>query len=1093
MADEIWLDVLPSMAGFGADLVKGTAKASKEAGAKAGKTYSKSFGETSTGATDAALKELEASEKRASGLVAKSAGDMSKARNAQRDAAATALLAEQRLADAVAKFGEDSNQAQAASLRLESARDKAATASDKLEAAERALKSAQAGHKETVEQLTRAQGKSNDEVREAPGLWGKFTEKLGGAGEKLKGFADSAGGLATQLAGAVGGAALFGSAFTAGLEKEAGLDKLNARLAATPEQARVYGDAAGGLFANAYGENMEEVTTAVDAVVSSIGGMRDASQSDIEDVTAKALNLATAFDVDVQQAATTTGILMRTGLAKDADEAMDMITGSMNKMPAEMRAEVFPVMNEYSKHFAALGIDGETTMGMITAAAGDGAIGMDKMGDAVKEFTIRSTDMSKATSGAYEALGLDMGEMTNDILAGGDSAEQAMGKIIHGLQGIEDPGEQAAASLALFGTPLEDLGTDKIPDFLGMMDPMGDAFDSTKGSADALNTTLNENTSTSLETVKRSFGAMLNEGIAPLLEPLNGFLVWATETPGVLTAVAVALGVVAAAWAIVTLVASPWLAIGVGIALVIAGIVLAVQNWGAIMQWFGERWEAITGWVSERWEAMTGAVSSFWRTEVQPTLDTMGAAFKLLWDTYVKPHLDWIKGKWEEVSGALKSTYDATLKPLFDAFGSLIEGDLPGAFESGMEAIGGIWGTLGNIARKPVNFVINTVYNNGLRKAINSVADKLGLDKVKLPEWDEIPAFAKGGVAKPGWALVGEEGPELVNFDQPGRVYTAEETQNALGLSDAGLRAAAGDRPEEAMLPMGGWWDNIKAGAAKAWDTASGWVRGGLATAAGWVLNPIKDGLGALLPNNVWGDMGRGASAQTIDGVLDWIRGKDEADAAAGLAVYDGAMGAFHRPSRGPITSKFGPRWGSFHAGVDIAGGGPTYAALNGVVAKTGWNIVPGRTGLGILLNHADDFWTYYGHNPVGGIQVRPGQQVKAGQHIGYQGATGNVTGTHLHFETQRGRVGAAVNPMSYMYDQGGYLQPGVTQVLNKTGKPEPVLTPEQDKYLQAVADGRGAGNVVYEIHAADGQQARELVDELMFQRRRAARGGTPR
>lgn len=40
-------------------------------------------------------------------------------------------------------------------------------------------------------------------------------------------------------------------------------------------------------------------------------------------------------------------------------------------------------------------------------------------------------------------------------------------------------------------------------------------------------------------------------------------------------------------------------------------------------------------------------------------------------------------------------------------------------------------------------------------------------------------AFANGGVAN-GWALVGEEGPELVNFSQPGRVYTAEQTAAAL-------------------------------------------------------------------------------------------------------------------------------------------------------------------------------------------------------------------------------------------------------------------------------------------------------------------------
>lgn len=39
-----------------------------------------------------------------------------------------------------------------------------------------------------------------------------------------------------------------------------------------------------------------------------------------------------------------------------------------------------------------------------------------------------------------------------------------------------------------------------------------------------------------------------------------------------------------------------------------------------------------------------------------------------------------------------------------------------------------------------------------------------------------VKAFARGGLAMPGWAVVGEEGPELVNFSQPGRVYTAADT-----------------------------------------------------------------------------------------------------------------------------------------------------------------------------------------------------------------------------------------------------------------------------------------------------------------------------
>ena len=52
-----------------------------------------------------------------------------------------------------------------------------------------------------------------------------------------------------------------------------------------------------------------------------------------------------------------------------------------------------------------------------------------------------------------------------------------------------------------------------------------------------------------------------------------------------------------------------------------------------------------------------------------------------------------------------------------------------------------------------------------LRPLLDAAGDKAG-----------VKAFARGGLALPGWSLVGEEGPELVNFSQPGRVYTAADT-----------------------------------------------------------------------------------------------------------------------------------------------------------------------------------------------------------------------------------------------------------------------------------------------------------------------------
>lgn len=112
-------------------------------------------------------------------------------------------------------------------------------------------------------------------------------------------------------------------------------------------------------------------------------------------------------------------------------------------------------------------------------------------------------------------------------------------------------------------------------------------------------------------------------------------------------------------------------------------------------------------------------------------------------------------------------------------------------------------------------------------------------------------------------------------------------------------------------------------------------------------------------------------------------------------------------PARGRATSPYGPRKpipgvtsASFHAGQDIANdtGTPIFAAFAGTVRKAGWGIVPYRSGNGILIANPDGEGQYYGH--LSRIRVKVGQKVARGERIGDMGATGNVTGPHLHFET---------------------------------------------------------------------------------------------
>ncbi|WP_461296337.1 phage tail tape measure protein [Streptomyces harbinensis] len=302
------------------------------------------------------------------------------------------------------------------------------------------------------------------------------------------GFNSRMGGVLKGGLAAVGiaAAAVLTKGFMDALDQGAIAGRIQAQLGTTPEEAARYGKAAGQLYASGVTDSVDEAARAISAVMRSGILPPDATNAQIESITERVADLSRTFELDLGQTSNAVGQMIKTGLVEDGAEALDILTSGMQQLGprADDLADTF---NEYSTIFRALGLDAETSMGLISQGMLAGARDTDVVADAIKEFTIEAVAGSDRVADGFEMVGLNADEMFAMIGEGGPAAQQAFSMTLDALREIEDPTEQAAAATELFGTKAEDLqaalyaldpstAVEGLGDTAGAAERMGDAL-----------------------------------------------------------------------------------------------------------------------------------------------------------------------------------------------------------------------------------------------------------------------------------------------------------------------------------------------------------------------------------------------------------------------------------------------------------------------------------------------------------------------------------------------------------------------------------------------------------------------------------------
>ncbi|OKH91505.1 M23 family metallopeptidase [Streptomyces uncialis] len=475
--------------------------------------------------------------------------------------------------------------------------------------------------------------------------------------------------------------------------------------------------------------------------------------------------------------------------------------------------------------------------------------------------------------------------------------------------------------------------------------------------------------------------------------------------------------------------------------------------WG-VLQWVGDKakwvWdEALWPLFKGFWDALVwvgGKLKWIWDEILVPLFDWFAPKLGWVWEKALWPFLKgfwdalnwvgdklvwlWRKGRdtWDWIGEKADWLYVKGLKPAFDSIKSAI-GLVGDAFEGARKAIKKAWDKIEGITKGPVNFVIDFVYTNGIKAVWDKIAGFVGLKK--LPNAPKL--LEAGGTVGSGFgpaapmrvnrptAIVGEGNPRYPEF-----VIPTDPKYRNRALS---LHQAAGTR----LMERGG----VLGGLEGAWD----WTKDTVTDVVGTGIDWAKKGADLLTnPSKVWKELVKPVLSKVAGGVgtsrmgkmigripLKMTTGlKDKiVDAVTGLTGGGGSGGGQWLR---PVNAAFGTRYGvsgdmwasGRHTGLDFpaAVGTAVRAAAGGSVQQV--SAGGGPYGKFVVLDHGGSLTSLYAH--LSSAVAQKGGRVGAGDLIGRVGATGNVTGPHLHFEARR--LGRAVDPMPFLSGGGGGTAP---------------------------------------------------------------------
>ena len=515
--------------------------------------------------------------------------------------------------------------------------------------------------------------------------------------------------------------------------------------------------------------------------------MANLDQNGLTAATEGALALRDAFEYDVAES-TRAAEAIRKNFGSSAEEAFSLIAaGAQNGL--DYSGELIDTINEYSSQFAKLGFDADGMFNILQAGADGTAWNLDKVGDAIKEFSIRAIDGSDSTVEAFTSLGYNAENIMATFAAGGEGANKAFFDVINTLMAVDDQVERDALGVALFGTMWEDLGTEAMEAMAGASQA---AYD-TEGALEKINQVKYNDLDSAIQGIGRQMevallpaadavyqslmdsmpeiteameevspviaeiagdfadwaGGAISDGLPVLVDGIRDFANWAGkayerakpflsflwEHKGTVLAVAAALRVLGPAIGAVTTAMNAFKTAKTFMALLqssgkIAQVTAAFQRFGSILT--GPLGIII---------AVAGAIALLYKNwdTVKAWLVNFGNTVNQIWTNFSNmvgnaiaaigqkfPMLGaYLQGWWESIQAAVDNV-KAIFQNIIDFISNVFSGNWSAAWQNIVNIFGNLFGMIVNLAKAPINGVIS---------AINWVISKINSISVTIPDW----------------------------------------------------------------------------------------------------------------------------------------------------------------------------------------------------------------------------------------------------------------------------------------------------------------------------------------------------------------------